>query len=60
MNKQYTLVEATLLIQLYHGRELTKIEFEDGSRRSFNYQLAGDPRTRFIRMDTIEPHRPWA
>lgn len=54
MEKQYTLMQAIQLIQRYYAREVSMIEFEDGSYRNFNFKLAGDDTKRFINMGLIE------
>ncbi len=49
--KKYTLIEALVLISVAINcdiKEITMIEFEDGSGRNFNYSLGNNKR--FIRL----------
>lgn len=54
MGQQYTLIEAIRLIQRYYAREVSMIEFEDGSYRNFNFKFTGDNVMRFVNMGFIE------
>ena len=54
MKKEYTLIQAIQIIQNYFRRELSQIEFEDGSRRRFNYTFIDDSTKHFLDMSVIE------
>jgi predicted component of viral defense system (DUF524 family) len=47
---KYTLIQVIQHLENKTGKKVVFIEYEDGSGKSFNYKLMGDPKNQYIRF----------
>jgi hypothetical protein len=53
MTTPYTLIEAITMIELFGGKQVVFIEYEDGSGTKFNYRLKGETQQRFTDLSNL-------
>jgi hypothetical protein len=53
MTTPYILIEAITMIELFGGKQVVFIEYEDGSGTKFNYKLKGETQQRFTDLSNL-------